>query len=694
MGSWEKHTKGIGLKLLQKFGFKGRLGANENGISSAVEVVVRPTNLGLGFGGTVEAVNLPGNKRIEAEWKGLESVDTLSNIEKSASDFFWKKGAFGKQERKFLSVNDFINTSTKNKDRTMFVVDMRHSENGIITDVNNIQQQDNNFASTEFKIGQELLYNVDLMSNMQETEVVRLSKAYSAESSRSQQFFTDELTVSQAQKTDQEKSSRLNGVVDELVLSSPGSFAEVVNLFIRLHCASPEEFLLLSIMRLFEPLIIGVLQTKNLSPTDSDISNVLMELLESREVLTAHFQSSQHSAQLDRQVEDTMSRVVETHLLPLMRRFVVCDWRDDQLFSNCDACLSLFRQLKWLVSEATFAQTVTTVLVPRLVAGISMCHLKELENANLSLIGPLHDWFSVLGPADTSVLNVEVRRKLSSCVSSSKFFLTNEWFSEEICRWSSIHESKSESYKFVISVVVPGLARFVREKFVVNPSQQDMAVLTSVLRFREAVPALHWDCLLAGEIFSKWLQALAAWLRSPSVHLTEVMEWCEGWHQFFQSELTTQTSTSVAVFNLAFDLIEQSLAAKHGHERPYNHNMLRMLAKFESGSYSTLLEMNMAEAKAQIKLLSLSQVGIDYVRGGTSGLSFREVVESLAERHGRVFLPRPGKLVNDRQVYFFGRCSIYLDERVVFVQRSAGEQFDQLTSVWTPVTLEDLLPMS
>eukprot|EP01031_Cornospumella_fuschlensis_P041297 gene41297-50402_t len=50
LASWEKHTKGIGSKLLQKFGFKGRLGAQEDGISKAIEVTVRPPGLGLGFG--------------------------------------------------------------------------------------------------------------------------------------------------------------------------------------------------------------------------------------------------------------------------------------------------------------------------------------------------------------------------------------------------------------------------------------------------------------------------------------------------------------------------------------------------------------------------------------------------------------------------------------------------------------------
>jgi hypothetical protein len=50
LASWEKHTKGIGSKLLQKFGFSGRLGAKETGIEKPIEVNLRQVNVGLGFG--------------------------------------------------------------------------------------------------------------------------------------------------------------------------------------------------------------------------------------------------------------------------------------------------------------------------------------------------------------------------------------------------------------------------------------------------------------------------------------------------------------------------------------------------------------------------------------------------------------------------------------------------------------------
>ena len=115
LGGWEKHTKGIGLKLLQKFGFTGRLGKEESGVSRAVEVLVRPSNQGLGFGDGAEASLLHVNKRIEAEWRlgadfkedeflaevpeetfGKRKADNRKTkktaIELMADSFSWKKG--------------------------------------------------------------------------------------------------------------------------------------------------------------------------------------------------------------------------------------------------------------------------------------------------------------------------------------------------------------------------------------------------------------------------------------------------------------------------------------------------------------------------------------------------------------------------------------------------------------------------
>ena len=130
LGKWEKHTKGIGLKLLTKMGYAGSGGLGSNrrlrrkaeskvsqttgktevkededtntgeqikkGISRPIEVVVRPTNMGLGFGNFKEASQLKSNRQIEAEVRGIvipeekkggndEDISIFSDTHKSKS---------------------------------------------------------------------------------------------------------------------------------------------------------------------------------------------------------------------------------------------------------------------------------------------------------------------------------------------------------------------------------------------------------------------------------------------------------------------------------------------------------------------------------------------------------------------------------------------------------------------------------
>ncbi|OEU06881.1 hypothetical protein FRACYDRAFT_252511 [Fragilariopsis cylindrus CCMP1102] len=67
------------------------------GISRPVEVVVRPNNLGLGFNNFKEASQLKGNRRIEAEVRGIDYEEQLKKEKKEKRKTKNKNGRGGKQ---------------------------------------------------------------------------------------------------------------------------------------------------------------------------------------------------------------------------------------------------------------------------------------------------------------------------------------------------------------------------------------------------------------------------------------------------------------------------------------------------------------------------------------------------------------------------------------------------------------------
>jgi len=92
--------------------------------------------------------------------------------------------------------------------------------------------------------------------------------------------------------------------------------------------------------------------------------------------------------------------------------------------------------------------------------------------------------------------------------------------------------------ELLLKFILPKLALELREKFVVDPSDQQLDVLTGiVMPWRKYFRASTWGQLLESEFFSKWLGMLHLWLTSEGVNLEEVGQWYEWWkHQVFERE--------------------------------------------------------------------------------------------------------------------------------------------------------------
>jgi tuftelin-interacting protein 11 len=215
---WEKNTKGFGKKYLSKFGFTGRLGAKETGVSGVIEVKVRPSQMGLGFGNFTEQSAMESNRKLDAEVRGKDYVPLEKNIPKDkeggghgkkksrglvedrAASQAWKLGGIsvtdatlrehgkkpettsaGKKGKGGGGVSfggvfgsETLATASSAHTPKQVILDMRGAVPKHITDTATINdqpdavQEGEDMSTPSPMLGQELLYNLNLIVDMDE----------------------------------------------------------------------------------------------------------------------------------------------------------------------------------------------------------------------------------------------------------------------------------------------------------------------------------------------------------------------------------------------------------------------------------------------------------------------------------------------------------------------------------------------
>ena len=255
IGKWEKHTKGIGMKLLAKMGFSGSGGlgkrnkskTNSNtiggvqnnnsgagiGISKPVEVVVRPANLGLGYGNFKEASRLKSNRQIEAEVRGTtlkEEEQEEDDLEKKYGDLLSgnssrRKDNFSnrsgghkkkKQQFKFVSYESIIDPSNDKEasekdtkgETKMKIIDMRGPQITTTTTTTTTSSMGSS-QKQRVSIGDELLHNVSLLVNTYESRLQMSHHLHKSNEQKLKSIQQDVQSLGSYMKEISEKKSRM-----------------------------------------------------------------------------------------------------------------------------------------------------------------------------------------------------------------------------------------------------------------------------------------------------------------------------------------------------------------------------------------------------------------------------------------------------------------------------------------------------
>jgi tuftelin-interacting protein 11 len=110
LGQWEKHTKGIGSKLLQKMGWTPGtgLGTSEAGIVKPVEVKVRPKGMGLAYREFDESTSTTVHRKSSKRMPGEESTVQQTKKAVYKRDGWRKDGDTMRRKVAYKTVDEII----------------------------------------------------------------------------------------------------------------------------------------------------------------------------------------------------------------------------------------------------------------------------------------------------------------------------------------------------------------------------------------------------------------------------------------------------------------------------------------------------------------------------------------------------------------------------------------------------------
>lgn len=718
LGTWEKHTKGIGMKLLQKFGFTGRLGAREDGVSQAIEVVVRPNGQGLGFGDFKEQSTLTINKKLEAEWRGTEYVEEVeekkevpkkrkkNESEQVADSKSWKKKS--KQSAvQMLDISDFMGQPVSSHTvKQQVVIDMRGQQTRVLTDLSDInaaptdaEADSGQVLFVKPKLGQELLYNLNLVVELVEVEVTNDSRSLSQDTQRLTNALSDIDALEKQIVRDAPRLQRLRSILAvlekvkdkqavELVMKKSWTqedhprresaqaidLAAITSLFQTLHSSFREEFRMFGLLHLLPSIVTPILQRtfSDWKPMTDPLRIALIHTVGAD--LAAYFDACGERG-LATETRLIVGPTAEKLTLPAIRRALTNDWdvRDPA------HCVALLETLRDVFPLSVVEGLLDMFVQPKLAAAV-----KQWSPTSDPL--PIHTWLHQWLPlmkAKLSTLYPDIRRKLHQAL--THWEAKDESALAILRPWKDVFD-RSSMENFVIKAIVPKLVVALRA-LVINPQDQDLALFNFILAWKDLVPRVHFTSLFTGEFFPRWLRVLVNWL-SISPDFGEVSHWYSGWKSMFPTDLV-EDADIVKALNTALDLMNMVVTADDDDECA--EMLKRAGAAIGEASYFSVVEKRLAEVKMRGRLEELEGAtkgpAVYASSARTTDVSFKDVVASFAMTSNVEFAPKQGRQYEGKQIWQFGQCTCYLDQDVVFVYETDIQR-------WRPTALEDLLTIA
>jgi tuftelin-interacting protein 11 len=697
LATWEKHTKGIGSKLLQKFGFTGRLGANQTGIAKAIEVYVRPANVGLGFGdidapkvneenhilGNLETKKEPTKKKKKRE------------LEEAADGQGWKRQKY--QKNQTADIDEYLSMlATESSAKPLKIIDMRGQQIKIITDASELRSDDWDDDADDTPdnppIGAELLFNLSKIFDNEKSKYTTAAKRAEEERKLHLSLKEDMKSYQAKKAADTRQVRRYQAMLDTLqelnslaqtISASPSlsldgilaAMGELRLLIESLYRVDPLEFKALGFTKAVSSVLISLVETVA-SRSDLQQQAQWLKAIHSNWNLLVNYFSIHDESSLASDCKVSYHHAFDMAFLPYWRQFVSTLWNGSE---HIEAVVAITTMLQASLLPGAFKQLLDEYVLPKLVAVVQAWS----DHTGVSLHGLLLPWLPLLKEA-LQPTYPEVRRKLAHVLRTGK--LSNPVLVQCLRPWTGIFDQGSMD-NLLSRIVLPKLVDYIREDVIVNPANQEIEPLNHVLAWHAVLPSWQLDCLLAGELFPKLINVLITWLSQDDPDYSEVSVWYSGWKSVFPADLVEQekllTSKALA---LLLDIMQSRLLSDTAGD--FTTKVAPIVQTMQRNNYYALAKEHL-EMDYRERAPPSAPGNTANATATNAASSLKEVLELLAEQHGFIFAPKFGKSVQGKPIWEFGHSQIYFSNDIVYVMRKRSERTE-----WTAVSLSDLIDLS
>ncbi|KAJ8556023.1 hypothetical protein K7X08_022781 [Anisodus acutangulus] len=670
-GGFEKHTKGIGMKLLEKMGYKGGgLGRNQQGITAPIEAKLRPKNMGMGFNDYKETTSAPALK--ESDEKKMTAACPAQPVESRSKEKLWSKQA-KKMKKVYITAEELLAKKQEQGLEEVVhqkVFDMRGPQVRVLTNLENLNSEEK--ARENDVPMPELQHNIRLIVDLAELDIQKVDSDLRNERETvvALQKEKEKLQADAArQKMQFDNMEEIVGILDRIGEESTSGTLTLDSLaktFLDLQEQFGEEYKLCNLSSIAcsyaLPLFIRVFQ--GWDPLQNpihglEVVSLWKNLLEGdckNDIFTISDASSPYT-QLFMEV-----------VFPAIRISGTNTWQA----RDPEPMLRFLDSWEKLLPDAVLQIILENTVLPKLSAAVDSW---DPRRETIPIHSWVHPWLPLLGQRLESCYHT-IRNRLGSVLHAwhpsdmSAYYILSPWKTVfDAINWE----------KLMVRFIVPKLLAVMHE-FQINPANQNLDQFYWVRTWATAIPIHHMLPIL-DIFFNKWQEVLYHWLCS-NPNFEEVTKWYLGWKELIPSELLANEHVRYRL-NLALDMMNKAVEGLEVVQPGLREN-ISYLRVLEQRQFET--QKKAAAAQAQSRPVgSNSGIQMDGTCGGVD-MSMKEIIEVHAQENGLLFKPKPGRMQDGHQIYGFGNISIIIDSLNQKV-------FAQVEDRWSFVSLEQLLDL-